>query len=149
MKEQQSEFEATLENLEPIGHFIAEFMKKIALPQDHVYNFEISADEHVSNLIEHAFKKAPGQMITVTCRDDETKTQVIITDRSAGFDPRQYSVPDIDEKAIYKLSSGGFGNYFICELMDEVEYVHHPYVRNELILTLYKKPEVNNFENRS
>ena len=148
MKEQQSQFEARLENLEPIGHFIAGFMKKIALSEDQVHNFEVSADEHVSNLVEHAFKKAPGQMITVICRDDEAKAQVIIADRSAGFDPRQYSIPEVNEKGIYKIPPGGFGNYFISELMDEVEYVQHPYARNELILTLYKKPDLDNSENK-
>ena len=138
MKEQQSQFEATLENLESIGSFISGFMKETTLSEEQIYNFEVSVDEHVSNLIEHAFKKKSDQMITVVCRDEASKAQVIIADRSEGFDPRQYSIPHIEEKAIYEIPPGGLGNYFICELVDEVEYIQQSYVRNELILTMYK-----------
>ena len=77
-------------------------------------------------------------MLTVTCRDDDSKSQVVIADNSEGFDPRNYSIPDVDNAAIYELPPGGFGNYFICELMDDVEYIHRPFIKNELILTIYK-----------
>jgi anti-sigma regulatory factor (Ser/Thr protein kinase) len=140
MREQQSQFEAILDNLEPIGNFIAAFMREAKLPDEQIYNFAVSSDEHVSNLIEHAFNERSDRMITVICRDEVSKAQVIVVDRSKGFDPRHYSIPDVEGSAIYELPPGGFGNYFICELMDDVEYIHEPYVKNELILTMYKKP---------
>ncbi len=146
MREQRSHFAATLDNLEPIGAFISGFMKNASLSEDQLHNFEVSVDEHISNLIEHGFENVSGQTITLTCRDDDSKAQVIIADTSAGFDPRKYSIPSVDENAIYELPPGGFGNYFICELMDKVEYIHKPSVRNELILTMYKHPEKNHSE---
>jgi anti-sigma regulatory factor (Ser/Thr protein kinase) len=118
MKEQTSRFEANLENLEQIGMFISNFMKEAHLCDEQIYNFEVSVDEHFSNLVEHAFHGNSREEITITCREDRTQIQVIITDASAGFDPRYYSVPDVGGKAIYELPPGGFGNYFICELMD-------------------------------
>ena len=63
---------------------------------------------------------------------------------ASGFDPRHYSIPDMEGEAIYELPPGGFGNYFICELMDEVDYIHQPYVKNELILTVYKNTVYKN-----
>ncbi len=138
MKEQQSQFEAVLDNLESISSFINTFMRDVGLSDEQIYNLEVSADEHVSNLIEHTFQNNPGQAVTIICRDAGSKAQVIIVDKSAGFDPRQYSIPNVDGTAIYELPPGGFGNYFICELMDDVEYIHQPYLRNELILTVYK-----------
>ncbi len=146
MREQQSQFTATLDNLEPIGAFISKFMKSSSLLEEQIYNFEVSVDEHISNLIEHGFKNDSGHKITIICRDDDSKAQVIIADASAGFDPRNYSIPNVEEKAIYEVPPGGFGNYFICELMDEVEYVHKPHVRNELILTMYKATKENHSE---
>ncbi len=137
MNEQRATFEAVLDNLEAIGRFIATYMREEAkLPDDLIYNFEVSADEHVANLIEHAFQQHPNHFITIICRHDDLKAQVSIIDDSAGFDPRGYKIPHVDESAIYELPPGGFGNYFICELMDNVEYLHQPGVRNELILTI-------------
>jgi anti-sigma regulatory factor (Ser/Thr protein kinase) len=69
---------------------------------------------------------------------------VIIADKSEGFDPRQHSIPDFDGKTIYEIPPGGLGNYFICKLMDDVEYIHRPYVENELILTMLKATTPSN-----
>jgi len=140
MREQTTEFEATLDSLEPLANFITTFMKTAQLSAEQVSNFEISADEHMSNLIEHAFPQQSGALISVCCREEADKAQVVMTDQSAGFDPRNYSLPNVNEAAIYELPPGGFGNYFLCALMDDVEYVHRPHVKNELILTIYKQP---------
>ena len=142
MREQTSRFQVTLENLERIGVFIAHFMTEAHLSDEQIHNFELSVDEHFSNLVEHAFRRHPEEEIILTCREDPVKAQIIITDSSAGFDPRNYSIPDVEGKPIYELPPGGFGNYFICELMDEVDYIHQPYVKNELILTVYKNKDV-------
>ncbi|GAK53619.1 putative anti-sigma regulatory factor, serine/threonine protein kinase [Candidatus Moduliflexus flocculans] len=142
MMEQSGTFEAILDNLEAIGRFVTRFMREEAkLPDDLVNNFEVSVDEHVANLIEHAFQQQPNHAITIVCRHDEEKAQVSIIDDSAGFDPRGYKIPHVSEKAIYELPPGGFGNYFICTLMDQVEYLHRPGIRNELILTVNKGKE--------
>ena len=142
MTEQLATFEAALDNLETIGRFIANYMREEAkLPDDLINNFEVSVDEHVSNLIEHAFQQQPNHIITIICRHDDRNAQVSIIDDSAGFDPRGYKIPHVDDSAIYELPPGGFGNYFICELMDHVEYLHQPGMRNELILTIDTKKE--------
>ncbi len=140
MKEQRAQFETSLDSLEPIGAFISRFMsEEAALSAEKTNNFEVSVDEHVSNLIEHAFPNDPNHLIDIICRHDETLAQVVIADDSAGFDPRHYTIPNVEGTAIYELPPGGFGNYFICKLMDKVEYVHQPHVRNELILTVFKE----------
>jgi anti-sigma regulatory factor (Ser/Thr protein kinase) len=139
MKEQKAQFDLSLDSLEAIGMFIADFMKSVDISDDTSYDFQVSADEHFSNLYEHAFNKQSGHHVTIICHDDEAKTQVRVMDDSDGFDPRRFSVPDVENAAIYELPPGGFGNYFICELMDDVEYIYRPSVKNELILTKYKK----------
>ena len=142
MKERVATFEAVLENLEVICRFVANYMREEAkLSDDVINNFEVSVDEHLSNLIEHAFQQQPDHIITIICRHDEQKAQVSIIDDSMGFDPRGYKIPHVDENAIYELPPGGFGNYFICELMDHVEYLHQPGIRNELILTIDTQKE--------
>jgi len=142
MKEQIGTFEAILDNLAAIGHFVTSFMREEAhLSEEMVNNFEVSVDEHVANLIEHAFQEQPEHVITIICRHDEENAQISIIDDGAGFDPRGYKIPHVDENAIYELPPGGFGNYFICKLMDHVEYLHQPGIRNELILTINKGKE--------
>ncbi len=139
MKEQEAQFDVSLDSLEAIGVFIADFMEASGISKDLSYDFQVSADEHFSNLYEHAFEKRSGHRVTIICRDGETKTEVVLVDDSKGFDPRRFSVPAVEGATIYELPPGGFGNYFICELMDDVEYLHKPFVGNELILTKYKK----------
>lgn len=137
MREQAIQYEAKLENCAKIRNFVIAFMHDAQLSPEQIDNFQVAVDEHVVNLIEHAFDTSPAY-IDIFCREDDLKAQVIIADASAGFDPRNYSVPDIEGKPIYEIAPGGFGNYFICELMDEVEYIHRPYEKNELVLTMYK-----------
>jgi anti-sigma regulatory factor (Ser/Thr protein kinase) len=145
MKEQTSQFQAKLDHLERVGAFISHFMREAHLADDQIYNFGVAVDEHFTNLVEHAFPGNPDAEITITCRDDGTKAQVLIIDDSAGFDPRQHQKPNVEAQAIYELPPGGFGNYFICQLMDEVDYIHQPHIKNVLILTMYKhqQPQQN------
>ncbi len=80
MREEHAQFEAVLANLERIAKFITQFMETSGLSEEQVYHFEISTDEHVSNLIEHAFKNRSNPLIDITCREDADKAQVIICD---------------------------------------------------------------------
>lgn len=139
MREQAAQFEATLASCGPIRNWVNQFMTDAHLAEEQIYNLQVSVDEHVANLIEHAFPDVAHPHIEITCRDDERRAQVIIADPSAGFDPRNFTVPDIEGQPIYEIAPGGFGNYFISELTDEVEYIHRPYEKNELILTMYKE----------
>lgn len=138
MMEKTAEFSAKLENLESVRTFIADFMRSQQLSEEQIYNFELAADEHFTNLIEHAFRFDDQRFTTITCSFDDSKAQVIIADDSEGFDPRHYSIPDLEETPIYEIPPGGLGNYFICELMDQVDYIQNPNIENKLILTVYK-----------
>ncbi len=123
-----------------MSKFVSTFMQQARLADEQVHNFEVSVDEHVSNLVEHAFQGDVRQTVTITCREEADKAQVIIADASAGFDPRTHNnIPDVGKQPISQIPTGGFGNYFICQLMDKVDYIHRPYVNNELILTVYKQ----------
>jgi anti-sigma regulatory factor (Ser/Thr protein kinase) len=138
MREQTQSFPATLSSCEPIRNWVMAFMTAAQLSSEQVYNFQVAVDEHIANLIEHAFPQVANPIIEIACREDERQAQIIIAEASAGFDPRQFSIPDVEGRPIYEIPPGGFGNYFICELMDDVQYIHRPYERNELILTIYK-----------
>ena len=137
MKEVSAQFGATLSNCEAVGRFVDEFAQQVCLSDEQRYNVQIAVDEHFVNLVEHAFHEQPGNVITVTCRQDRQQVEVRISDASAGFDPRNFVIPDVEKTPVAELKPGGFGNYFISELMDKVEYIHRPYRENTLILTLY------------
>ena len=137
MREASAQFEAILGNCEAVGRFVSEFTQQADLSDEQRYNVQIAVDEHFVNLVEHAFHKQSENMITVTCRQDNLQVQVKISDASAGFDPRNFVIPDVETTPVADLKPGGFGNYFISELMDKVEYIHQPYQKNTLILTMY------------
>ncbi len=137
IREASAQFETTLANCEALGRFVSQFTQQAGLSDEQGYNMQIAVDEHFVNLVEHAFHDQPGNLITVACRQDSCQVQVKIFDASAGFDPRNFAIPDVENTPVADLKPGGFGNYFISELMDEVEYIHQPYQENTLILTMY------------
>jgi serine/threonine-protein kinase RsbW len=137
MKEISARFEAVLANCEAVGRFVGEFTRQAGISDGQRHDVQIAVDEHFVNLVEHGFHGQPGNVITITCQYDRQQVQVKISDASAGFDPRQFVVPDVDHTPVADLRPGGFGNYFISELMDKVEYIQRPYQENTLILTLY------------
>jgi anti-anti-sigma factor len=142
MREESAHFDATIDNCEKIGAFVQQCMRDAQLSHEQFYNLQLAIEEHIVNLIEHGFQKRPGEVVTVVCQHNHQHAQVKIIDASAGFDPRNFSIPDVGGIPVSELAPGGFGNYFICELMDEVEYVHRPYSGNTLILTLYTPQHV-------
>jgi anti-anti-sigma factor len=137
MREETAQFATKLDKVEQVRIFVQQFMANAHLTDEQIYNFQIAVDEHFVNLVEHAFDGNSTHYITIACQEDDQKAQIIIRDSSKGFDPRNYSIPNIAETPIAEVSPGGFGNYFISELIDEVEYIHRPYDNNELILTMY------------
>lgn len=137
MREVSAKFEAMLANCEAVEGFVNQFTQEAGLSDEQCYNVRISVDEHFVNLVEHAFTGGSDNIVTILCRQDRHQVQIKISDSSAGFDPRRFTIPDVEKTPIADLKPGGFGNYFISELMDKVEYVHQPYQKNTLILTVY------------
>ena len=137
MREASAKFKATLANCEVVGRFVNQFTQQTGLSADQRSNVQIAVDEHFVNLVEHAFQGQADNIITITCGHDRQQVQIKISDASAGFDPRCFVVPDVEKTPVADLKPGGFGNYFISELMDNVEYIHQPYQKNTLILTVY------------
>jgi anti-sigma regulatory factor (Ser/Thr protein kinase) len=145
MKEMSAQFEATLASCEAIAAFVRQCTQDARLSDEQRHNLQIAVDEHFANLIEHAFQDQPESLITLTYQENSQQVQMKISDASAGFDPRNFVVPDVEGTPVNDLKPGGFGNYFISELMDNVEYIHQPYTENTLILTVYTShPSANN-----
>lgn len=139
MRNEVAYFEADVKNVEHLREFVQQFMERARLSHEQIYNFQIAVDEHFINLVEHAFQGNSRQKVSISCLEDDKKTQVTIVDSSKGFDPRTFSIPDVEGTPLDEISPGGFGNYFIYELIDDVEYIHRPHLKNELILTMYKR----------
>ncbi len=137
MREVSAKFDAALANCEAVERFVSQFTQEAGLSDDQRYNVQIAVDEHFVNLVEHAFAGESDKSITILCGQDSHHVQIKISDSSAGFDPRRFTIPDVEKTQIADLKPGGFGNYFISELMDKVEYIHQPYQKNTLILTVY------------
>jgi anti-sigma regulatory factor (Ser/Thr protein kinase) len=147
MKEMSAQFEATLANCEAIAAFVRQCTQHAKLSDEQRHNLQIAVDEHFANLVEHAFQDQPESLISITYQENSHQVQMKISDASAGFDPRNFVIPDVEGTPVTDLKPGGFGNYFISELMDNVEYIHQPYTENTLILTVYtSRPSANNKE---
>lgn len=136
--EATAQFPARLDSCEAIEQFVERVTQQAGLSEEQRHNVQLAVDEHFANLVEHAFADQPDSLITFACHHDDRQVQILISDPSVGFDPRNFVIPDVENTPIEELKPGGFGNYFISELMDEVEYIQRPDDDNTLILTVYR-----------
>ena len=80
--------------------------------------------------------------IDISIQMDNNKIEITITDRGKGFDLAKLEDPDL-EKYTKEARHGGLGIYLMKTLMDEVNYIFNPGVKNQVQLTKYLRSASN------
>jgi anti-sigma regulatory factor (Ser/Thr protein kinase) len=101
-----------------------------------------SVDEALANVIRHAYRGRPGQLIEVQCnkvkgspRDGkEDGLEILLQDEGTAADPAKFKGRALDE-----VRPGGLGLHFIRESMDVVEFSRKK-GKNQLRLVKYLSP---------
>ncbi len=132
---------STTENLELARQFVAESARKHGFTQDDIDKITVAVDEACTNIIRHAYKKAPNKEIDIEVRVEEPKRSprkfmIIIEDHGAPFDPTTYRAPDL-QNYFKEYRVGGLGIFLMNKLMDEVEYTTGPGQSNQIRLVKY------------
>ena len=122
--------------LREVRAFVAEVIRSGGIPPAFENGILLAVDEAVTNIITHAYSEDRRDTIEIEIRIDAAAFRVAIRDSGLSFDPQTVAEPDIE----YKLSTGqrhGLGVFLMRRFMDEVEYLFHQGVRNELKMTKY------------
>jgi anti-anti-sigma factor len=127
---------ARLEEVRRACEFVVEAAEMAGLDERAVYHCQMAVDETLTNVIEHGYGfESSRHKIEVICRTESNQFLITITDDSPAFNPLDHESPDpsvpLDDR-----EPGGWGIYFICRLMDDVQY---EWVKDRNHLTLVKR----------
>jgi serine/threonine-protein kinase RsbW len=96
----------------------------------------LAVDEACTNLIKHAYKYNPEDLIIVEINSSDNRFIVNIIDQSPSFDPRFVQDPDMIEYR-NKYKKGGLGIFIMKSLVDSIDYqiINNGSIKNILTLT--------------
>jgi len=94
-------------NLSLVRQATAEVLGRSAFERADRDKIILAVDEAVANVVEHAYRGAPGE-IEIDLALDERRLIVTIRDNGPPFDPRGVPAPDLREHVKQGLK-GGFG----------------------------------------
>lgn len=130
-------FIASLDNLLDMLAFVKKHAQQIGFPERQLNKIELASEEILVNIISYGYPGGIGQ-IEIHCIpiSHNPGLMIIVIDQGIPFNPL---VKASNAKHYDPLSEdhdlGGYGIFFVLEIMDEVSYQRKG---NKNILTLYK-----------
>ncbi|NGX58607.1 MAG: Serine-protein kinase RsbW [Chlamydiae bacterium] len=130
-------FEANLDSLYPMLRFIKMHAKNVGFSGTPLSRIELASEEALVNIIEYAYPDEEEGSIQIKLSGlGKDELRVTIIDCGIPFNPLSNSKKFQVKSFETNPTIGGYGTYFIMELMDRVEYDR----RGETnILTLIKR----------
>lgn len=100
-----------------------------------MHRIELAVDEACSNIITHAYRGAPGEIVMETRAERGHRLTVILTDTGRPFDPEAVPMP-VAGASLEDMQVGGLGLYLMRVTMDSVRFEFGvPGVGNRLTMT--------------
>ena len=130
-----SNFQAEIESLDSMMRFVRACLAPLALPQADLHKIELSMEEAIVNVINHAYQRAKGPIEIAFYHTPQTSIEFIIKDKGIPFNPLLEIKKVPHESTLEERKEGGLGILLMLEYMDEVRY-QRQYAFN--VLTLVK-----------
>ena len=126
-------------NLEIVREFVARIAQNMGFSEENIHRIELAVDEASTNVIRHAYKdsKTNQKFLAVEVTAHQDRLEIDVIDSGKGFDPTRVKTPEMDVY-LKKMKRGGLGLYLIKTLMDKVEYIIKPGVKNRVRMVKYK-----------
>lgn len=111
-----------LEDIEQGREFVADHARRAGFGENIVHNCQLAVDETCTNIIEHGYRlQGADKAIQIVCGVNIPFFDISIMDEGPPFNPLNHAEPD-RSAALDQRSEGGWGIYFIKQMMDEVSY---------------------------
>ncbi len=130
-------FPARYSSLAEVASFVTHGAEEAQLDTRAVYAVQLAVDEAVSNIINHAYGGESDALIKCTYLIHERGITVRLRDYGEPFDPDEIPAPNLCTR-VEDRDVGGLGFYFICTLMDEVDFEFSETEGNLLTLIKYR-----------
>lgn len=126
--------ESDTRNLEVIGDFIAETMKRLGVTDEKaISETQLAVNEACTNIMEHAYSGMAADKLTIRCKLSRNEFTVKLIDQGTPFDPTTVIPPDT-EASLEERKRGGYGIFFMKTMMQTVKYAFTE-KGNELTMT--------------
>ncbi len=130
-------FEAKLDNLYSMLSFIKSYAEAVGFEEKDLSRIELASEEALVNIIEYAYSEKENGVVEISLVVSHAgELQIQIVDEGIPFNPLSNSKKFQIKSFETNPTIGGYGTYFIIELMDRVEYERQG---NANILTLIKR----------
>lgn len=116
-------FVAQLGDLYPMLGFITSFAKGLGFEKTALSRIELASEEALVNIIEYAYRQGEAGPIEITLsKTEQGELAITFVDQGIPFNPLSHSKKFEVKSFQTNPTIGGYGTYFIMELMDRVEY---------------------------
>jgi serine/threonine-protein kinase RsbW len=115
--------------------FFVTILREHGYGQEMINDLELSTDEAVTNVVEHAYQYDTRKAVFVEMTMEKGQVVVKIKDQGQAFNPLQADPVNLD-KHIAERRTGGLGMHLMQTLMDSVDYRRED---DYNVLTLTKK----------
>lgn len=132
-------FKANLDHLYAMLHFIKSYAKSMGFSEVPLSRIELASEEALVNIIEYAYPDTDEGPVQIRLNGLGTNDlSITIIDNGIPFNPLANTKKFQIKSFKTNPTIGGYGTYFIVELMDRVEYDRKGEAN---ILTLVKTKE--------
>ncbi len=114
-------FDAKLDNLEPMIGWVKNQLAELNFSKQLSDQVQLALEEALVNVINYAYEEE-GKIDLIATINPDSELRFCIIDSGIPFNPLTHAKkPDISED-LMKQKEGGLGIFFICKMMDQVDY---------------------------
>jgi len=116
-------FEAKIDNLYPMLRLIKSFAEELGFKDTSLSRIELASEEALVNIIDYAYPDEEKGTIEISLsKTQDQELRITIIDHGIPFNPLSNSKKFQMKSFKTNPTIGGYGTYFIMQLMDRVEY---------------------------
>lgn len=128
-------FPASLEKLKEMLVFVQSQAKLVGFDDVQISKIELASEEALVNIISYGYPDASGKIDIHCSAPNNSGIKIIIKDDGIPYNPLDKSINIDRKKTAEHQVIGGYGIFFIRNIMDEVDYCRH---NQHNVLTLVK-----------
>ena len=128
-------FPASIDHLYEMLHFVRERAQALGFEDSIVGKIELAVEEALVNIISYAYPNGSGNVEIQCLPLENSGIKIVLLDSGVSYDPLKNAPPFNPKAALEERDVGGYGIFFILQMMDKVTY-HRD--RGFNILTLIK-----------
>ncbi|MBU2491515.1 MAG: ATP-binding protein [Bacteroidetes bacterium] len=110
-----------ISQLNKLADMLKIFCAENDLPDNILFDLNLSLDELVTNIISYGFDDNKEHDINISVEKIENGVEIKLEDDGAEFNPLNENDPKIGA-ALEEMEVGGLGIYFVKNKMDEIHY---------------------------